>query len=77
MALFLLSSCLSVAAPSGALQRAAPAVLLGLGLFALDEQLHSPVVIAISLPHGTARALNGERGAMKGDENPMDIDEQN
>ena len=52
MALFLLSSCLAVAAPTGAARRAAPAVALGVALFGLDEALHSPVVIALSLRPG-------------------------
>eukprot|EP00435_Cladocopium_sp_Y103_P069292 s636_g33.t1 len=55
VALFLMSSCLTVATgdSTGSLsatwQLWAPAVLLGLTLFAVDEAVHSPVVISLSL----------------------------
>lgn len=55
VALFLMSSCLTVATGdstrslSATWQLWAPAVLLGLTLFAMDEAIHSPVVISLSL----------------------------
>lgn len=51
VALFLMSGCFSVSNPgeSWRWQLCMPAVLLGLALFALDEAIHSPVAMAVSL----------------------------
>ncbi|CAK9111340.1 Uncharacterized vacuolar membrane protein YGR125W [Durusdinium trenchii] len=52
VALFLMSSCLKVSSGDMDVEQThlwAPAVLLGLALFAVDEAIHSPVAIALSL----------------------------